>query len=126
MDEDPRALMEAYARGVNAFIVQHHNNLPLEFTLLNYKPQPWQPTDSLVIAGYMYQTLTDTWEDEIDRAKVNRTRRRGTRERSLCARCANGSFRRRRSQRPQDGSQASRVDPDDDDDDDDMIPRLHS
>lgn len=70
MDNNSRTLMEAYARGVNRFIDQHQKNLPLEFSLLNYKPQPWQPTDSLVIAGYMYQTLTDTWERELDRAKV--------------------------------------------------------
>ncbi|MGB8474819.1 MAG: penicillin acylase family protein [Candidatus Acidiferrum sp.] len=70
MDKDSRALMQAYARGVNLFIDQHKHDLPLEFSLLNYKPQPWQPTDSLVIAGYMYQTLTNTWERELDRAKV--------------------------------------------------------
>lgn len=70
MDEDSRALLTAYARGVNRFIDQHQKNLPLEFFLLNYKPQPWQPTDSLVIAGYMYQTLTDTWERKLDRARV--------------------------------------------------------
>ncbi|MGH9741366.1 MAG: penicillin acylase family protein, partial [Candidatus Acidiferrum sp.] len=51
MDKDSRALMEAYARGVNRFIDQHQKNLPLEFSLLKYKPRPWQPTDSLVIAG---------------------------------------------------------------------------
>ena len=70
MDQDSRMLLEAYARGVNRFIDQHQKSLPLEFSLLNYKPQPWQPTDSLVIAGYMYQTLTDTWERKLDRAKV--------------------------------------------------------
>ncbi len=70
MDQDSRTLMEAYARGVNRFIDQHQKSLPVEFSLLNYKPRPWQPTDSLVIAGYMYQTLTDTWERELDRAKV--------------------------------------------------------
>ncbi|HET7258124.1 MAG TPA: penicillin acylase family protein, partial [Candidatus Acidoferrum sp.] len=70
MDQDSRALMEAYARGVNLFIDQHLSSLPLEFSLLKYTPRPWQPTDSLVIAGYMYQTLTDTWERELDRAKV--------------------------------------------------------
>ena len=70
MDSDSRTLLSAYARGVNAFLSSHQNNLPLEFSLLHYKPQPWQPTDSLVIAGYMYQTLTGTWERELDRAKV--------------------------------------------------------
>jgi len=42
----------------------------MEFTLLKYKPQPWQPTDSLVLAGYMYRTLTDTREREIHRGVV--------------------------------------------------------
>jgi penicillin amidase len=62
--------METYARGVNRFIEQHINNLPLEFSLLKYKPRPWQPSDTLAISGYMYLTLTDTWEEELARAKV--------------------------------------------------------
>lgn len=67
---DVRKIMEAYARGVNRFMEQHVTRLPLEFTLLNYKPRPWQPTDSLVIGCYMFRTLTDTREKEIDRAVV--------------------------------------------------------
>ena len=70
MDANSRGIMEAYARGINRFIEQHRNQLPLEFSLLKYKPQPWQVSDSLVIAGYMYQTLTNTWEEELNRAKV--------------------------------------------------------
>ena len=70
MSPDIRRIMEAYARGVNHFIEQHATSLPIEFTLLNYKPQPWQPTDSLVIACYMYRTLTDTREEEMGRAIV--------------------------------------------------------
>jgi penicillin amidase len=67
---EPRVVVEAYARGVNRFIEQHQNQLPLEFSLLQYKPQLWTPADTFVIGGYMYQTLTDTWEDKLDRAKV--------------------------------------------------------
>jgi penicillin amidase len=67
---EPRRVVEAYARGVNRFIEQHQNQLPLEFSLLQYKPQPWTPADTFVIGGYMYETLTDTWEDELDRATV--------------------------------------------------------
>jgi penicillin G amidase len=67
---EPRLVVEAYARGVNRFIEQHQNQLPLEFSLLHYKPQPWTPADTFVIGGYMYETLTDTWERELDRAKV--------------------------------------------------------
>jgi len=65
MNPESRKLLEAYARGVNRFIEQHRETVPMEFTLLKYKPQPWQPTDSLVLAGYMYRTLTDTREREI-------------------------------------------------------------
>jgi len=67
---ESRAIVEAYARGVNRFIEQHQNQLPLEFSLLRYKPQPWTPADTFVIGGYMYETLTDQWEDKLDRAKV--------------------------------------------------------
>jgi len=55
---------------VNAFIEEHQDRLPLEFTLLHYKPLPWQPSDTLAISGYMYRTLTDTRERELNRAKV--------------------------------------------------------
>lgn len=70
MSPEVRGIMEAYARGVNRFIAQHATSLPIEFTLLNYKPQPWQPADSLVIACYMYRTLTDTRQEEMGRAIV--------------------------------------------------------
>ena len=70
MSPESRKLLEAYAHGVNRFIEQHQETLPLEFTLLKYKPQAWQPGDSLVLTGYMYRTLTDTREREIHRAVV--------------------------------------------------------
>ena len=67
---ESRVIVDAYARGVNRFIGQHQNQIPLEFSLLHYKPQPWTPADTFVIGGYMYETLTDTWERELDRSKV--------------------------------------------------------
>jgi penicillin G amidase len=70
MSPETRTMLEAYARGVNRFIEQHSTHLPIEFTLLNYKPQPWQPSDTLMIACYMYRTLTDTRVEEMDRAVV--------------------------------------------------------
>jgi penicillin amidase len=70
MEPLQRAMLEAYARGINRFLEQHQSQLPLEFSLLEYQPQPWQPSDTLVIAGYMYQTLTSQWEGELNRSKV--------------------------------------------------------
>ena len=66
-----RRVMEAYARGVNHFIELRSNRLPIEFTLLNYEPKPWQPSDTLVLACYMYRTLTDTRQEEMRRAIVS-------------------------------------------------------
>jgi len=120
MDKAPRALLEAFARGVNRFIEQHETTLPIEFPLLKYKPQPWQPTDSLVIAGYMYQNLTDTWERELDRAKVQE-RVGPDRSKELFADDSPmDHFVVGDPNEPNDGSQASRVDPDEDDEDDDI------
>lgn len=70
MEPKVRSIMEAYARGVNLFIEQHQEHLPIEFTLLRYKPSPWQPTDTLMIACYMYRTLTDTRAEELGREAV--------------------------------------------------------
>ncbi len=70
LEPEARKIIEAYARGVNQFIEQHKSNLPLEFSLLRYKPQPWRPADTLAISGYMYRTLTDMRERKINRAIV--------------------------------------------------------
>jgi penicillin G amidase len=50
---------EAYAAGVNAAAASRQ--LPLEFRLLGYKPQPWTPTDSIAIIKLMAQRLDDQW-----------------------------------------------------------------
>lgn len=70
MGPEDRKILDAYARGVNQFIDQHGSRLPMEFTLLRYQPTPWNPTDTLVIAGYMYRTLADTRRSELDRAII--------------------------------------------------------
>ena len=70
MNPEGRKLLDAYARGVNQYIREHHDRLAMEFTLLQYKPQPWQASDSLIIAGYMYRTLADTRHDKLHRAIV--------------------------------------------------------
>jgi penicillin amidase len=127
LDGETREIMEAYARGVNRFIEQHADRLPLEFSLLKYKPRPWQPSDSLAISGYMYLTLTNTWEEELARAKV--TERVGAeRAKELFAEDASmDHFVIGDPNVPDDGAKGAHTkhgdDGDDnDDDDDDMKP----
>jgi penicillin G amidase len=121
LDSESRRVMEAYSRGVNQFIEQHKKNLPLEFSLLRYEPRPWQPSDTLAISAYMYRTLTDTWERELNRAKV--TERAGTeRAKDLFSEeAAMDHFIVGDPKVIDDGSQRSAAD-DDEDDDDDMAP----
>ena len=60
-----RAVLAAYARGVNRFIETHRRRLPLEFALLRYDPRPWSVKDSLLIALYMYREMTTSWRDKL-------------------------------------------------------------
>src|SRR5438874_9556287 len=122
LEPEARKMLEAYARGVNEFIAQHKSSLPLEFSLLGYKPQPWKPADTLAISGYMYRTLADTREREINRAKV--TARAGAdRAKDLFAiESPWDHFIVGDPNVPNDGSQRTATDPDEDDDDDDMQP----
>jgi len=120
-DDESRAVMEAYSRGVNKFIEQHQNKLPVEFTLLKYKPQPWQPSDSLAVAGYMYETLTQRWEDELDRAQVTARVGQEKAKDLFSTEASLDHFVVGDPDQPGDGSQRS-GDADDEDDDDDMAP----
>jgi len=70
LSRETRQMLEAYARGVNRYIEQRRGRLPWEFVAMHYEPRPWRPVDSLLVAGYMYQTLTSTWKAELKRAKV--------------------------------------------------------
>lgn len=65
-----RAQLEAYARGVNAYIASHRDRLPIEFRLLGYAPKPWTPEDSLVIGAYMVQDLSSTPRHALTREKI--------------------------------------------------------
>lgn len=65
------AYFEAYARGVNAFIEMHRDHLPIEFRILRYRPKPWQPEDSIVIANQMVKDLNFyTFGDVLEREKI--------------------------------------------------------
>ena len=52
-----RSFFEAYARGVNAYIVERANKLPIEFRILHYAPSRWSAEDSVVIANEMVKDL---------------------------------------------------------------------
>jgi penicillin amidase len=56
LDERAISSLEAYSRGVNAWL-DGNNELPPEFHLLNFEPEFWRPEDSLLQIKLMAQNL---------------------------------------------------------------------
>ena len=61
---------KAYAAGVNYFIKHHKGPLPIEFTILGYEPEPWQPSDAVAIQYVMAQDLNTAFAVEMLHAAV--------------------------------------------------------
>ena len=66
---DFRGVIEAYAAGVNGFL---HSGavLPVEFSLMGYRPEDWRPADSLVIGKLLALELTGNYGTELVRARL--------------------------------------------------------
>lgn len=67
---DLHAQLDAYTAGVNAFLTSHKDNLPLEFRLLGFTPEPWQDTDSIAYGKVVALDLDGAWNVKLARAKV--------------------------------------------------------
>lgn len=65
-----RAAAAAYAEGVNKFLQQHGESLPLEFVLLGYRPHRWSPLDSLAIMKLQAYDQAINYETELLRLAV--------------------------------------------------------
>lgn len=67
MEKDPESLKAVtnYTAGVNAYIATLDNdNLPMEYKLLNYKPEPWSTFDCAMLLKNMAQTLNMSEKDK--------------------------------------------------------------
>jgi len=66
---EARRALEAYARGVNAFMTRSvgwlEPRLPPEFLLLRHRPEPWQPADSIVTIKLMALQLSTNLNHEL-------------------------------------------------------------
>jgi penicillin amidase len=65
---ETRAAYAAYAQGVNAFIRSHEGALAPEFALLLHEPEPWQPSDGVLILKLMAFRLSTNMFEELTRA----------------------------------------------------------
>ncbi|MBN1139669.1 MAG: penicillin acylase family protein [Anaerolineae bacterium] len=70
LDGETRAILEAYAAGVNAYVDAHRHRLPLEFTILGVDPAPWTPVDTLAWGKVMAYNLCSNYDYELLRARI--------------------------------------------------------
>lgn len=72
LEPDVKQALEAYARGVNAYLSAPGRRLPVEFQSLGYTPAPWQPLDSLAYARLAAWGQSPEWREELLRARLVR------------------------------------------------------
>ncbi len=71
--DESRARLEAYARGVNAWLAQRGADLPPGLRLLRFRrgpPEPWTPIDSLCFGALMTRDLSLMVKVEQDRLRT--------------------------------------------------------
>jgi penicillin amidase len=69
MSPQARAAVDAYARGVNAYIDSlDAKSLPPEFQILGIRPRPWTAADSSVVGKNFAEALSTTWRIDLMRA----------------------------------------------------------
>lgn len=67
---DAKEIIQAFVRGVNAFIETNADHLPIEFQLTGVRPEPWTPETCLTrMAGYV---MTRNASAEVQRAQLVR------------------------------------------------------
>jgi len=70
LSPEVRGALDAYAAGVNAFLATRTGALPPEYYLLDARPEPWKPADSLVWGKIMDLQLTGNFRGELLRARL--------------------------------------------------------
>lgn len=55
---ETKRLLASFSQGINASIEQLADALPIEFDLLDYRPEPWRPVDCLLIENEFRWYLT--------------------------------------------------------------------
>ena len=68
--EGTRAMLQAYADGVNKFLEQHGEALPIEFVILGYRPERWTALDSIVVAKLQAYDAASNLNQELLRASL--------------------------------------------------------
>ncbi len=61
---ETREALDAYARGINAYLAQHEGPWPPEFYIFGTDPEPWRPAESLMWGKLKALQLSTNWTQE--------------------------------------------------------------
>lgn len=70
ISDDARGVLEAYMEGVNKFLHEHGESLPVEFTILGYRPEPWTVLDTLSVVKLQLYDAAGNYTQELLRASI--------------------------------------------------------
>ncbi|MCP9290283.1 penicillin acylase family protein [Gracilimonas sediminicola] len=65
LGQEEREVLNAYTHGVNAFVDNNTNRLPVEFSLTGIQPLRWTPARSLAVSRLMGWELNMGWWSEV-------------------------------------------------------------
>lgn len=67
-----RALLEAYAKGVNAYAASlDAKSMPPEFQILQYSFRPWTAADSFIVVKISFEAFSNTWRLDLMRQAMS-------------------------------------------------------
>ncbi|MDP1724488.1 MAG: penicillin acylase family protein [Alphaproteobacteria bacterium] len=70
LSKELQNILEAYTKGVNAYIKDHKGALSPEFYALTYTPEEWKPQDSLLWQKSMALALSHNWRNDLLRSQM--------------------------------------------------------
>lgn len=62
ISEDSKRWLGWYTKGINEFINNNENNLPIEFQLMEVKPERWKPADVFVVHRFIGWMINKSWK----------------------------------------------------------------
>lgn len=63
--EETKRICSSYAKGINEFLVINKENYQIEFDLLGYKPEKWEPWQTFIMARLMAWELNLGWWTDV-------------------------------------------------------------
>lgn len=65
LSEQSKRWLEKYAQGINAYLTQIGNDLPMEFILMDFIPETWSPQDCMLQNRLMGWFLNFNWKADV-------------------------------------------------------------